>query len=355
MGSSTNKGNISGLLFTLSWICLIIISIFVARLMLGSSSAGKYNNPKVAQTVIGGTIYDKNKRILAMDVPQYDVYVDPTYSDLDLLAQVLSLHLNMSPDDILNKISSSQDFMVLLAQDLSDATLESLKTSLSSNGLDSYVFIKKIYKRTYPAQFHASQLISAIENNYESILFPQAEYDTNITYGKNLVLTLDLDVQYLLDLAVQNVYELQSPDYVVAQIVDVSNGELLAASYYPFTDLNSTTSANTKSYLIGNFYYEGTTVEDVSVFQEVQNHAESQEAQSQSNLDQTKLYNSFDSIDDNLSSAIALIGNEDSDSASYAKYLIYIGSCAPKYYKDSTVLEDAILSIEEGLKAQNKL
>jgi cell division protein FtsI (penicillin-binding protein 3) len=352
MGSSTNKGNISGLLFTLSWICLMIIGIFVARLMLGSSSAGKYDNPKVAQTVIGGTIYDKNKRILAMDVPQYDVYVDPTYSDLDLLAQVLSLHLNMSPDDILSKITSSQDSMVLLAQDLSEATLESLKTSLSSNSLEVYVYIKKIYRRTYPAQFHASQLISAIEKNYEDILFPQAEYDTNTTYGKNLVLTLDLDVQYLLDLAVQNVYELQSPDYVVAQIVDLSNDEVLAASYYPFSDLNSTTSASTKSYLIGNFYYEGTTVEDVLIIQEVQNHAESQEAQSQSSLDQSKLYNSFDSIDDNLSSTIALIGNESTDSA---RYLIYIGSCAPKYYKDSTVLEDAILSIEEGLKAQNKL
>ncbi len=348
MGSSTNKGNISGLLFTFCWICLVIIVILLARLMLLSDSkVGTYNNPKVADTVIGGTIYDKNQRILAMDVPQYDLYVDPTCTDLDLVSQLLSLQLNLSPDYITRYITSNTDTLVLLQENLSETAVENIKQDIANNALENCVILKKSYKRTYPAQFHASQLISCIEKTYESTLFPIAQFDTNTTYGEDLVLTLDLDVQYLLDLAVQNVYELQSPDYVVAQIVDVTNKEVLAATYYPFVDLNTSTTANNKSYLIGDFYYEGTFLSEAKVIKTLQNHQNSQKLEN--SLDESLLYNSYSSIDETLSSTIAVFGNETQ------KYLVYLGSCAPKYYKDSTVLEDAIASIKDGLSSQNKL
>lgn len=350
MGSSTNKGNISGLLFTLTWICLLIIVIIVARLMITNNSmAGKYDNPVVATTVIGGTIYDRNKRVLAMDVPQYEVYVDPTYSDLDLMSEVLSLHLNMSPDEITKKISSSSDSLVLIKQNITEETLEGLKDDISQNTLDSFVYIKKSYKRTYPAQFHASQLINNVEILYAQQLFPQAEYNTNTTYGKDFVLTIDLDVQYILDLAVQNVYELQSADYVIAQIVDLSNNEVLASSYYPFFDLNSTNNTSFKTTLVGSFYYEGTYIEQTKIIKSVLNHNTNENVAIE--FDESSLYQSQEeqAKDGKLSVTIAVIGNETQ------KYLVYLGSYAPKYYGNSTVLDSAVQAIKDGLSSQNKL
>lgn len=345
MGSSTNKGNISSLLFSLTWISLLLLVIFLAHLMVGSSSkAGKYNNPVVATSVVGGTIYDRNKRALAMDVPQYDVYLDPTYSNTDLIAQVLSLHLNMSPDEIKKKIPTNSDNLILIEENIKEETVESLKEDISKNSLEATVYIRKSYKRTYPAQFHASQLINNLEILYQQQLFPQAEYNTSTTYGKDLVLTIDLDVQYLIDLAVQNIYELQSPDYVIAQIVDLSNNEILGASYYPFYDLNSTSNTSFMTTLVGSFYYEGTYVDQVKVIKDILNHNTNNKANN--SLDESALYVSQDS---SLSSTIAVIGNDSQ------KYLIYIGSYAPKYYVISTVLDDAVKSIKEGLISQNKL
>lgn len=345
MGSSTNKGNISGLLLTITWICLLIIVIILAHLMIGNSSkAGKYNNPVVATTVIAGTIYDRNKRVLAMDVPQYDIYIDQTYSDLDLVSQILSLHLNMSPDEITKKTSNSSENLILIKQNISEETLGRLKEDITNNSLESVVYIKKAYNRNYPAQFHASQLINNLEYLYQEQLFPQAEYNTSTTYGKDLVLTIDLDIQYLLDLAVQNIYELQSPDYVIAQIVDLSSNEILGTSYYPFFDLNSTRNTAFKTTLVGSFYYEGTYIDQVKVIKSILNHNTTERVNI--NVDDSSLYTNQDS---KLNSTTAVIGNDTQ------KYLIYLGSLAPKYYANSTVLDDAIQSIKEGLISQNKL
>ena len=345
MGSSTNKGNISPLLFTLSWICLAIIIILVGRIMLTDSvKSGQYNNPKVATTVIGGTIYDKNNRILAMDVPKYDIYVDPSYNDLDLLSQVLSLHLNMTPDEISSKLQQTEDSLILLKENLTEENVQNLTEDLSENALESFVYIKKSYTRTYPTQFHASQLINLLENTYQEELFPQAEYNTNITYGQDLVLTIDLDVQYLLDLAVQNIYQLQSPEFVVGQLVDLSNNQILAVSYYPFTDLNEDNQEKAQATLIGSFSYEETQVENVQVL---------------AGVDNSKLYTtnkSILSLAENLNgttSTIALLGTN--DQTEKPKYLLFLGSYEAKYYTNSTVLDDAVKALEEGLSSQNKL
>ena len=341
MGSSTNKGNISPLLFTLSWICLAIIIILVGRIMLTDIvKSGQYDNPKVATTVIGGTIYDKNKRVLAMDVPKYDVYVDPSCDNLDLLSQVLSIHLNMTPDEILNKLQQDEESLILLEEDITEETSQNITEDVAENGLESFIYIKKSYTRTYPAQFHASQLINLIESTYKDKLFPQAEFNTNITYGQDFDLTIDLDVQYLLDLAVQNIYQLQSPEFVVGQLVDLTNNQVVAVSYYPFSDLNDNSNEKAQATLISSFSYEETEVENVQVI---------------AGIDNSQLYTTNQSIlslaenIDGTTSTIAVIGSDSS------RYLLFLGSYEAKYYTNSSVLDDAVATLIGGLNSQNKL
>ncbi len=309
-------------------------------MLTDSVKSNQYINPKVATTVIGGTIYDKNNRVLAMDVPKYDVYVDPSYDSLDVLSQVLSLHLNMTPDEVLSKLKQTDESLILLKENLTEETIQNLNNDIEENDFESYVYIKKSYTRTYPAKFHASQLINLIENIYEDELFPQAEFNTKTTYGQDLVLTIDLDVQYLLDLAVQNIYQLQSPEFVVGELIDLSSNEVLAVSYYPFSDLNETSNEKPHATLIGSFSYEGTKVSNVQVL---------------AGVDNSKLYTTNKSILslteslDGTTSTIALIGNES------PQYLLFLGSYGAKYYTNSSVLDDAIEAFIDGLNSQNKL
>ena len=316
-------------------------------MLTDSVKSNQYTNPKVATTVIGGTIYDKSNRVLAMDVPKYDVYVDPSYDSLDILSQVLSLHLNMTPDEVLSKLEQTDESLILLKENLTEETIQNLNNDIEENDLESYVYIKKSYTRTYPAKFHASQLINLIENIYEDELFPQAEFNTKTTYGQDLVLTIDLDVQYLLDLAVQNIYQLQSPEFVVGELIDLSSNEVLAVSYYPFSDLNENSSQKAQATLIGSFSYDGAKVSNVQVL---------------AGVDNSKLYTtnkSILSLTENLdgtTSTIALIGASNADStAESPRYLLFLGSYGAKYYTNSSVLDDAIEALIDGLNSQNKL
>ncbi len=314
---------------------------------------GQYNNPKVATTVIGGTIYDRNNRILAMDVPKYDVYVDPSYSELDVLTQVLSLHLNMTPDEISNQLVQKEDSLILLKSEVSEETAQLLAEDITENSLEAYIYIKKSYSRTYPAQFHASQLISLVEDTYKETLFPQAEFNTKTTYGSDIVLTIDLDIQYLLDLAVQNIYQLQNPQYVVAQLVDLTSQEILAVSYYPFADLNEASNLKVQSTLVGSFDYQEVKVSNLKATQKVLEHNSKTELSQ--NLDNSVLYTANQSVlsltknIDGTTSTIALIGTDS------PKYLLFIGSYGAKYYTNSTILDDAIETLIDGLNSQNKL
>ena len=364
MSSSTNKGNnISTLLFTMTCIASAALVVVLARLMVGDGlRTGKYMNPNVAAKVVGGTIYDANERILAMDVPVYNVYANHNCSDIAI--QILSLHLDMTPDEISSKLSASKpdgathdieantQADTLVKSNLDAGAVSALENDIKKHGIEGFVVVKREYKRAYPAAFHGAQLIQDIEVVYHDQLFPIPGFDVSTTYGNDLHLSLDLDVQYLLDIVVQQVYELQNPAYVAAGIVDARTARLLACTTYPFYDLNDMDDRAQNMAFVSSFSTDTAMFESISVIDNMTDHRTGDAIQNEGlapSLSTNGAVEEMISTADGSTAIVALIPEEN------PIYAVYICPIEPKYYTNSTVLEDALATIEEGLQSQGRL
>lgn len=327
----------------------------------GNSKTGRYMNPNVATTVVGGTIYDKNDRILAMDVPVYNLYINKNYSDSDIISQVLSIHLNMTPDEIESKINklvqenTTLDTNILVIENIDSEKISELEMNLKEQSLEGFVTIKKQYQRTYPTAFHSSQLIQQIESVYKEELFPIPEYDVSTTYGKDIHLSIDLDIQYLLDLVAQQVYEIQNPQYVLAGIIDIKTAKMNACTTYPFYDLNTAAINNNENLALPkSITNESQIIENISVIDCLTDHKTGEIIEDSTNK-QDSLFTQWQELEkmlsntDGTTSTIALLPS------SNPQYAVFICSYQPKYYINSSVLDDALQSLEEGLVSQGRI
>ncbi|MCF0262714.1 MAG: hypothetical protein HUK23_07370 [Sphaerochaetaceae bacterium] len=350
MASSTKKGNISNFMIIIAFSALIILLVIIAQMMLPNGiRAGKYNNPSVARQVIRGTIYDRNGRALAMDVPQQNLYVSTNSDNNALIAEILSLYLNTTPSVILSKLANSRDSEVLIQEGLNSDVANTILEQAIKNNLSDSIKIIKEYSRVYPSTFHAAQLIQETEQVASNLLDPIPGFDELTTYGRDVYLTIDLDIQYLLDLTVQQVYELQNPSYSIGFVLDIKTGDVLADTCYPFYDLNDSSgipaSVKINRALISNISKPEIRIENINIIDKVTLHNGT--VDNFYTLDKAFITDLEDI--DNPNSILAKIPEEN------PKYLVFISSSEPKYYQVSSVLEYAISTLEEGLASQGKL
>ena len=359
MGSSTSKGNISTLLLIVTLIVMLVAIGFLAELMVSDRvRAGKYVNPYVASQVVRGTIYDRNGRALAIEVPKNCVYIRPGAEDKDTISQILAVYTGKTPSEILALLNRRSDSPILVYSDLTTREATQLQEELDRNSIDSNdVQVVKEYSRVYPAAFHAAQLIDETESVFNHVLSPVPGFNETTTYGSDVYLTIDLDIQYLLDLAVQQVYEVQSPEYCVAFVLDIASGDTLAATTYPFYDLNDKTEIPEQQRisrtLVSSISLSNVRISEVKNVSKICIHdtetpAESFEKDKEytSNLDVVRNMIRFS---DGRTSILETIPEKES------KYLLFIGSVNPKYHQGSSVMDYAVQSIEQGLVAQGKL
>ena len=360
MGSSTSKGNISVFMLVVAILVIAVLVVVLAELMISNGvRSGKYSNPNVATHVVRGTIYDRNGRVLALEVPRTTVLVKKSSRNIEAIAQVLSIAANTTPDAILRIIDASTEEYVPVASDLDSETTSLIAADLEKNSIpENDVSFRKDYTRTYPATYHAAQFLYETEKVFDKVLSPAPGFDELTTYGNDVHLTIDLDIQYLLDQAIQQVYEIQSPDYTVGLIIDIATGEVLAATTYPFFDLNdsSTISESQKvsRALIGSIYRPNVRIAQIKTVLDVRTHGQnSTGVDYELDRDYTKdldVISKMARMPDGNTSAVSIIPDEDS------KYLFFIGSVNPRFYNTLPyVLDSALTIIEQGLAAQNKI
>ena len=339
---------------------IVILVVILAELMISNGvRSGKYSNPNVATHVVRGTIYDRNGRVLALEVPRTTVLVRKNSRNIEAIAQIVSIAANATPDEILHIIQASSEEYVSVASDLDAESVSLISSNLEKSSIpDGEVTFRKDYTRTYPATYHAAQLLYETEKVFDSILSPAPSFDELTTYGNDVHLSIDLDIQYLLDPAIQQVYEIQSPDYAVGLIIDIATGDVLAATTYPFFDLNdsSTISESQKvsRALISSIFRPNLRITEINTVLDVKAHGQNSTSISYSvDGDFTKdlpVISQMARMPDGNSSIVAVIPDEDS------KYLLFIGSVNPRFYNTVPyILDSALTIIEQGLVAQNKI
>jgi cell division protein FtsI (penicillin-binding protein 3) len=243
---------------------LIILVLFaiilfrVSSLMIkGKNQRVTYEDPIVAQSIIRGTIYDRNSKILAIEVPYYSCsFRVDKITDLETIATQCAPFLNMSVEEIIN-IANEYTYQAMIKGRINDDKVDSFVQFINDNKLMNLVKIEKKHGRDYPYSFHGSQTIGFVGNDnnglegleysLNSTLYPGPSLNEAISYGDDVYLTLDMNIQYLCDLEVQRVNTEFSPESIVAIVMDAKNGEILALSSYPWFDSNNFKQSEEKS------------------------------------------------------------------------------------------------------------
>lgn len=227
---------------------LLLLSRVVYIIMTEDQQRKVYQNPEIASQVVRGTIYDRNGRIFAMETPYWScAFLLKNIPDPQLAAELVAPYTGLTPQQVLS-ICENYSTYALIQRRLDDDMVEPLRQAIQKAKLGEGIIIEKKYGRTYPGSFHGVQTvgftnidnrgIEGIELAYEQELSPYPRLGESVSYGDDVYLTLDLDIQYLLDLQIQQVADEHDPDYIMAVVMDATSGDILASSSYPWYDPN---------------------------------------------------------------------------------------------------------------------
>ncbi|MBO7527963.1 MAG: stage V sporulation protein D, partial [Clostridia bacterium] len=210
-----------------------------------------------------GKILDKNGAALAVSYTTYNVYTRyREIKDLNTVSTFLSKELNMSFNDVFEKISNSKVSEVLIKQQISQDLAEEILSSDISG-----IFLSENSSRYYPYGNLLTQVLgftsidgngqAGIEAYYNEKLTGENGYymlqsdlqgkeidNTLRTYiksetGEDLTLSIDVNIQIMLEQALNKAYEEQKARGVLGIIMEPSTGKILAMSNKPSFDLNN--------------------------------------------------------------------------------------------------------------------
>ncbi len=208
-----------------------------------------------------GTIYDRNLRPLAINLPVYSVYANPrmlakVHNSDEIIAELAGI-LRMNEGQLRAKVSKDK-FFVWITRMLPQATYEAIK----AKHFPGIGFVKES-KRFYPNKYLAAHLVGfagidntgldGLERDYDKYL--KGQKGSSITLrdarqrelmerdyqppvdGFDLVLTIDETIQYLAEQALDKMYHKYNAKGGSIIVMDPKTGEILAFANRPTYDL----------------------------------------------------------------------------------------------------------------------
>jgi len=249
MSTSTKKNLFFKIFLIFTFVVALLLLIRVVFIIFNGQNVKRYKNPTVSKVLVRGTIYDRNKNILAIDRTYKSLIAHPNkMEDKKNINNLISPYLDIDNDTIETIFNKDQAYVVLQRK-LDDIAIEQISNIIEDNKLQNQLEIMDFNFRSYPQNFHAAQIIgftdidkkgiSGIEYQYEDLLNADPVEDNLFSYGCDVYLTLDMDFQYLLDTQIQNMCDSNLPEYAVGIIMDAKTGEILASSSWPWFNINN--------------------------------------------------------------------------------------------------------------------
>lgn len=260
-----------------------------------------------------GTIYDVGGNPLAMDATSYSLYAvltdewsepeDPQYVvDKENTAQVLSQYIDLTADEILERLNTQNASQVEFGTAGQDLTYAEMK-SIDDQNLPGIMF-NETPTRMYPNGVFASHLVgyaeymeagTAIDSRLTGQMGLELSMDetlkgtngrksyqsssTNVelsgtgqveeepTDGSDVYLTLDSRLQTYLETLMTEVYEKYQPTSMTAMLVEPETGEIVAASQRPTFNLETKEGIDDmwQNLLVEKAYEPGSTIKVLTV------------------------------------------------------------------------------------------
>lgn len=260
-----------------------------------------------------GTIYDVGGNPLAMDATSYSLYAvltdewsepeDPQYVvDKKNTAQVLSQYIDLTADEILERLNTQDASQVEFGTAGQDLTYAEMK-AIDDQNLPGIMF-NETPTRMYPNGVFASHLIGYAEymeagtaidsrltgqmglelsmdgilkgtngrKSYQSSstnveLSGTGQVEEETTDGSDVYLTLDSRLQTYLETLMTEVYEKYEPTSMTVMLVEPETGEIVAASQRPTFNLETKEGIDDmwQNLLVEKAYEPGSTIKVLTV------------------------------------------------------------------------------------------
>jgi cell division protein FtsI (penicillin-binding protein 3) len=203
-----------------------------------------------------GPILDRNGRILALQTRIGNISARrPEIEDLNGVSRDLAPILEIPADEIRNMIALSATDFVYIKKQVDRSTIREIERAKSEDRLKG-ISIEPIVGRIYPEKQLASQIIgfvgdenvglAGIEYAFDSELAP-AEARATGGHGNQVILTIDSNVQHILENIARKVYRENAAEAVMLMAMDPRNGDVLGSASLPDFDPNEFRTSNAVS------------------------------------------------------------------------------------------------------------
>jgi cell division protein FtsI (penicillin-binding protein 3) len=193
-----------------------------------------------------GPILDRNGRILALETRQGNITLwRPGLDDVDLLCGELAPVLQISAGEIRERILYSPSDFIYLKKQVGQSTIQAVE-ALKSGGNLRGVNIEIVPGRIYPEQELAGQIIGFVGDDNQGLAGIEYAFETELTRigagedgdtsgrtGNQVVLTIDVTVQHILEEIASRTQEENKAEAVMFLAMDPRSGDILGSASLP--------------------------------------------------------------------------------------------------------------------------
>lgn len=235
------------------------------QMIEGPRLADKARRQHMASELVAGKrgkIFDRNGQVLARSVECRSVYARPReITDVVRVANVLGPILEIPPQALYEQLSDTRRKFIWLARKIDDQKASEVRRAeLTGIGLS------KEYDRVYPFKQMAGQLLGFVGMDDKGLEGIERALDSHLASiptrqivqrdamgrrfylhtdgqeepgGKDLTLTIDMQVQFFAEEAISKTVEEYGANWGGVLVVDVPSGDILAWAQYPFFNPNA--------------------------------------------------------------------------------------------------------------------
>ncbi len=229
-------------------LCMFLVTtLHYTILMAPEGIHGEQQPITQQQKVIRGSIFDRNGNLLATPGRVYAITAWlPDIQERASTAELLALALHEPVEPILDTLNNSTGFAyisrrtteykALAVQDyIKEGKLPGIGVDVEDGRFYPY---NEVGAKIVGYTDTTNKGITGIEGSFEKVLSPEPLDQVPITYGDDIYLTIDIELQEELERQVAKTFFDNNPEFLAAIVMDAKSGEILAATSHPTFDPN---------------------------------------------------------------------------------------------------------------------
>ncbi|MGI6680675.1 MAG: peptidoglycan D,D-transpeptidase FtsI family protein [Bdellovibrionota bacterium] len=278
--------------FSIIWFFALIIRLYYIQILDIYHLQDKGENQHYKSITImseRGTIFDRFQKPMAVSIEAPSVFVHPhKLKNKKEASKVLAKILSMDEEEILNKLDTKSPFVWIKRQSSRNEAEKILQLK------DEAIGVQREFKRIYPYSRAASTLIGKVGTDGYGLSGLEAVFDKKlrgtsikeviekdalgktikskdaslfvVPKGEDISITIDADLQLIVDEEVQNAKEDLNAKAVIATMIDAYTGDILAMSQSSSINFNVDSISSNKD--LKNLVIE-TVFEPGSIFKPI--------------------------------------------------------------------------------------